>query len=123
MQGQVRRQEAEGGSVTATKRNVVFPDVLWQRIEMAAAKAGAKAGKPQPTSEWVRSACEQRLEREARTAAHETRWSRLVVELGEIQLNGSQEYLRRTATEMLERMQKIERDIPVARALNTEPGA
>lgn len=47
--------------MSATKRNVVFPDDLWQKIEKAAAKEGHRAGKPQSVAEWIRTACEMRL--------------------------------------------------------------
>jgi hypothetical protein len=47
----------------ATRRNIWFPDDLWKRIEAAAAQEGAKRGKPVSVAEWVRTACEEKLER------------------------------------------------------------
>ena len=47
----------------ATRRNIYFPDDLWQRITKAAGKEQARTGEAVTVSEWVRQACEDRLTR------------------------------------------------------------
>lgn len=50
----------------ATRRNIYFPDDLWERIEAAAADEGAKRKRPMSVAEWVRNACEKELRRQER---------------------------------------------------------
>ena len=44
--------------------NFSLPDELWASIQRAAAKAGAKRGKPMSVSEWIRSAVIEKLQQE-----------------------------------------------------------
>lgn len=50
--------------MSATRRNITFPDDLWERIVKAAAQEQAHTGIRVPTAEWIRTACEERLARE-----------------------------------------------------------
>jgi len=47
----------------STRRNIYFPDDLWDEAQRAALKEGAARGVPVTVSEWVREAVQERLER------------------------------------------------------------
>ena len=49
-----------------TRRNVTFPDDLWEAVMKAAAKETLRTGQRITASEWLREAARQRLERRER---------------------------------------------------------
>jgi hypothetical protein len=54
-----------GGSTGASRRNLMVPDDLWRRMTQAAAREMARRGEASySVSEWIREACEERLERD-----------------------------------------------------------
>jgi hypothetical protein len=50
----------------ATRRNIYFPDDLWQRITRAAGRKQAEKGESYSLSDWIRDACEKELKRQER---------------------------------------------------------
>ena len=47
---------------TSTRRNIYMDDDLHRRIQQAALREGVERGEPVSVSEWIREACEARLD-------------------------------------------------------------
>lgn len=47
----------------ARKRTIYMPDDLWNRLNLAAARAGLRDGQTVSVSEYIRAALEQHVER------------------------------------------------------------
>jgi len=50
--------------MSSTRRNIMWPDALWEQIVRAAAEKTIRTGKTVTVSEWVREAARMRLEEE-----------------------------------------------------------
>lgn len=44
-----------------TRRNITFPDSLWERIQAAAMDETVRTREHVTASEWIRDACERKL--------------------------------------------------------------
>lgn len=53
-----------GFRMNMNRKNLYLTDELWDRVREAALKESVRAGRVVSASEWVRRACESRLEQE-----------------------------------------------------------